>query len=81
WSPSAIGALAYPSLFWHVSKQSPPHTELTLFVWREFCERADPPAVRGMDRQQAIAGLRRAFGYGVQPRTSPGPDSEPAQGA
>ena len=20
--------------------------ELTLFVWREFCERADPPAVR-----------------------------------
>ncbi|MEZ1355590.1 HIT family protein, partial [Pseudomonas aeruginosa] len=27
---------------------------------------------------QAIAGLRRAFGYGVQPRTSPGPDSEPA---
>lgn len=46
--------------------------ELTLFVWREFCERADPPAVRGMDRQQAIAGLRRAFGYGVQPRTSPG---------
>ncbi|OXR57528.1 HIT family protein, partial [Pseudomonas aeruginosa] len=55
--------------------------ELTLFVWREFCERADPPAVRGMDRQQAIAGLRRAFGYGVQPRTSPGPDSEPTQGA
>lgn len=47
--------------------------ELTLFVWREFCERADPPAVRGMDRQQAIAGLRRAFGHGVQPRTSPGP--------
>lgn len=46
--------------------------ELTLFVWREFCERADPPAVRGMDRQQAIAGLRRAFGYGVQPRTSSG---------
>ncbi|KSO00059.1 HIT family protein [Pseudomonas aeruginosa] len=43
--------------------------ELTLFVWREFCERADPPAVRGMDRQQAIAGLRRAFGHGVQPRT------------
>ncbi len=55
--------------------------ELTLFVWREFCERADPPAVRGMDRQQAIAGLRRAFGYGVQSRTSSGPDSESAQDA
>ncbi|HBO2704077.1 TPA: HIT family protein [Pseudomonas aeruginosa] len=55
--------------------------ELTLFVWREFCERADPPAVRGMDRQQAIGGLRRAFGYGVQPRTSSGPDSESAQDA
>ncbi|MCD2974486.1 HIT family protein, partial [Pseudomonas aeruginosa] len=24
---------------------------------------------------------RRAFGYGVQPRTSPGPDSESAQDA
>ncbi|HHH9340630.1 TPA: HIT family protein, partial [Pseudomonas aeruginosa] len=32
-------------------------------------------------RQQAIAGLRRAFGYGVQPQTSPGPDSESAQDA
>ncbi|MEN1367547.1 hypothetical protein, partial [Pseudomonas aeruginosa] len=31
WSPSAIGALAYPSLFWHVSKQSPPHTRTVVF--------------------------------------------------
>lgn len=35
--------------------------ELTLFVWREFCERPDPPAAPGMSVAQAIARLREAF--------------------
>ncbi|QXI36747.1 HIT family protein [Pseudomonas xantholysinigenes] len=32
--------------------------ELTLFVWREYCERPDPPLVQGPSIDQAIAGLR-----------------------
>jgi len=35
--------------------------ELTLFVWREFCERPDPPAAPGMTVAQAITRLREAF--------------------
>jgi len=32
--------------------------ELTLFVWREFCERPDPPTVEGPSVEQVIAMLR-----------------------
>lgn len=32
--------------------------ELTLFVWREFCERPDPPAVQGPSVEQTIKMLR-----------------------
>jgi diadenosine tetraphosphate (Ap4A) HIT family hydrolase len=42
--------------------------ELTLFVWREFCERPDPPTVQGLSVDQTISILRRDFA-----------DSEPAQ--
>jgi len=35
--------------------------ELTLFVWREFCERADPPAIVGPDVAAVIGRLRNAF--------------------
>lgn len=35
--------------------------ELTLFVWREFCERPDPPTVPGITVEQAICQLRAAF--------------------
>lgn len=35
--------------------------ELTLFVWREFCERPDPPPIEGPSIDQAIAALRHAF--------------------
>ncbi|MHC8361083.1 HIT family protein [Pseudomonas sp. LS2P72] len=35
--------------------------ELTLFVWREFCERADPPTAPGMTVEAAISHLREAF--------------------
>ncbi|MGN8274732.1 HIT family protein [Pseudomonas sp. SMN5] len=33
--------------------------ELTLFVWREFCERPDPPVVQGPSIEQTISVLRR----------------------
>lgn len=36
--------------------------ELTLFVWREFCERAEPPAIKGPGVFQAIELLRGAMG-------------------
>lgn len=39
--------------------------ELTLFVWREFCERPDPPPIEGPSIDQAIAALRHAFGPGT----------------
>lgn len=35
--------------------------ELTLFVWREFCERALPPSVEGPSVPESIAMLRSAF--------------------
>jgi diadenosine tetraphosphate (Ap4A) HIT family hydrolase len=35
--------------------------ELTLFVWREFCERAVPPAIKGPSVRQAIDLLREAM--------------------
>ena len=33
--------------------------ELTLFVWREFCERPDPPLVQGPSIDQTINALRK----------------------
>lgn len=35
--------------------------ELTFFVWREFCERPDPPPVEGPSVTQTIAMLREAM--------------------
>lgn len=35
--------------------------ELTLFVWREFCERADPPPVQGPSVSETIAILRHTI--------------------
>ena len=32
--------------------------ELTLFVWREFCERAEPPPIKGPSVSQAVELLR-----------------------
>ncbi|MBH8613878.1 HIT family protein [Pseudomonas mohnii] len=36
--------------------------QLTLFIWREFGESQEPPAVQGPSIHQAIGRLRRAFG-------------------
>lgn len=35
--------------------------ELTLFVWREFCERHDPPPVTGPAIPDVVAMMRQAF--------------------
>lgn len=35
--------------------------ELTLFIWREFGERPEPPPVQGPSIDQVIDDLRRAF--------------------
>jgi diadenosine tetraphosphate (Ap4A) HIT family hydrolase len=35
--------------------------ELTLFVWREFCERPYPPSVHGPSVDQTIDMLRKAL--------------------
>jgi hypothetical protein len=35
--------------------------ELTLFVWHEFCERAEPPPVKGPSVSEAIELLREAM--------------------
>ncbi|GLO15652.1 HIT family protein [Pseudomonas putida] len=35
--------------------------ELTLYVWREFCERPEPPAIQGYSVDETITLLRRAF--------------------
>lgn len=39
--------------------------ELTLFVWREFCERPDPPSVHGPSVDQTIDMLREALAGSV----------------
>ncbi|MCO7514219.1 HIT family protein [Pseudomonas guariconensis] len=36
--------------------------ELTLFVWREFCERPDPPSIPGPSVDRVIAVLRGELG-------------------
>ena len=35
--------------------------ELMLFVWREFCERPDPPPVQGPSVEEVVATLRGEF--------------------
>lgn len=35
--------------------------ELMLYVWREFCERPEPPAIEGYSVDEAITLLRSAF--------------------
>jgi diadenosine tetraphosphate (Ap4A) HIT family hydrolase len=35
--------------------------ELTLFVWREFCERADPPPIKGPSIVEIISTLRQSI--------------------
>lgn len=35
--------------------------EMTLFVWREFCERRNPPPVEGPSVEEAITRLRSAM--------------------
>jgi len=35
--------------------------ELTLFVWREFCERADPPPIKGPSVSRFVELLRRSM--------------------
>lgn len=57
-------------LFWNDDKyrfaEGPGETatdgaELTLFVWREFCERAEPPPIKGPSISQVIELLRSAM--------------------
>jgi diadenosine tetraphosphate (Ap4A) HIT family hydrolase len=58
-------------LFWHddryrllgklAEKDGAPATdgaELTLFIWREFCERSEPPSIDGPSIDETIALLR-----------------------
>ncbi|MBB3397131.1 hypothetical protein FHX09_002596 [Rhizobium sp. BK538] len=35
--------------------------EMTLFVWREFCERREPPPIKGPSVDEAINLLSRAI--------------------
>ncbi|MDZ3992203.1 HIT family protein [Pseudomonas sp. Teo4] len=37
--------------------------ELTLYVWREFCERPDPPPIQGPSIDHVIEALRLDFGF------------------
>ncbi|THK36946.1 HIT family protein [Ensifer sp. MPMI2T] len=37
--------------------------EMTLFVWREFCERAEPPPIKGPSVSEAIDLLRGEFQF------------------
>jgi diadenosine tetraphosphate (Ap4A) HIT family hydrolase len=50
--------------------------ELTFFVWREFCERPDPPPIEGPSVLEAIAMLRAGMRYLSSPsgmEASPSP--------
>ncbi|MGH6773237.1 HIT family protein [Brucella tritici] len=40
--------------------------ELTLFVWREFCERAEPPSTKGPSVTQVIELLRNAVSIAMK---------------
>ena len=37
--------------------------ELTLFIWREFCERRDPPSIEGPSVEEAIEVLRETIRF------------------
>lgn len=37
--------------------------ELTFFIWREFCERKDPPAYRGISKAEIITLLRSHLSF------------------
>ncbi|AFL50965.1 diadenosine tetraphosphate (Ap4A) HIT family hydrolase [Sinorhizobium fredii] len=63
-------------LFWSVARyrllgtfaEGPGETatdgaEMTLFVWREFCERAEPPPIKGPSVSQAIDLLREEIQF------------------
>lgn len=39
--------------------------EMTLFVWREFCERSDPPPINGPSVSRAIELLRKEIWLGT----------------
>ena len=45
--------------------------ELTLFVWREFCERPDPPPIRGPKIPEVIEMLRKTMPLSSQSIRSP----------
>jgi diadenosine tetraphosphate (Ap4A) HIT family hydrolase len=54
----------YRALEQFAAPSAPPGTdgaELTFFIWREFCERPDPPPIEGPSVAQAIATLRDGF--------------------
>jgi diadenosine tetraphosphate (Ap4A) HIT family hydrolase len=40
--------------------------EMTLYVWREFCERPDPPAVSGPQIDDVVKQLRSLIAGGLQ---------------
>ena len=40
---------------------SPDGAELTLFIWREFCERANPPPIEGLSVAEATTLLRESM--------------------
>lgn len=52
----ALEAFSDPNI-----EPSPDGAELTFFVWREFCERVDPPQVEGPSVEEAIAVLKKAM--------------------
>ena len=41
--------------------------ELTLFVWREFCERRQPPPIEGPSVPETVEFLRKAMHSRLQP--------------
>ena len=42
----------------------PDGASLTLFIWREYCEKASPPVCPGPSVIEAVATIRRGFGEG-----------------
>jgi diadenosine tetraphosphate (Ap4A) HIT family hydrolase len=44
-----------------VMPDGPDGAELTLFIWREFCERLNPPPITGPSVDEAVAMLREAI--------------------
>ena len=48
---------------------NPDGGNLTLFIWREYCENPSPPPCPGPSVSEAIAAIRRGFKYSRSPRT------------